>query len=597
MVRRTKSALLPLVVSIFAACSRAPIPPQSASSGSADQTARNAEYHGEALGRSGTELPSIPKPPADSQVPTLTEMVPMRDGITLATNVYLPPSSGPAFPVVLIRTPYGRGNDPVHDRLGVPLNAVGIALVTQDTRRPDQGEGQLAWNERNDGVDTLNWLKSQSWCNGKIGTFGASALGITQVLLAPATRDLACQVIIQAPSDFYSTFCAGGVFQKDLSERYAKLMGRTKTLETQLSHPVYDSYWQQYNAEVRAGDITAPGVHVSGWYDLYPQGAINNFLTRQHRGGEGARGNQKLIMGPWAHAISQNLGDVTFKDNHRFDRTPYVMRFFKHWLLDEQNGIMDEPAVRYYIMGDFFDPDAPGNEWRTADDWPPYPVDRTHYYLNMDRRLRPTPPRTEDTELSYVFDPADPCPTRGGNNAGILGALPAGPLDQRPLSSRSDVLKFETAPLEEPVEISGPIRMILYVSTDAPDTDFTAKLVDIYPDGRELNMADGILRVKFRNGFEKADPLPAGEIGMLEIDMWSVSVIFNKGHKIGVQISSSNWPRFEVNPNTGADLPDYSGETPQGIRLVDTSSVRTANNTVYMDKDHPSALILPVRAG
>jgi len=526
----------------------------------------------------------------------------MRDNTKLATSIYLPSNGGPAFPVILIRSVYGRDNDIMFDHLGNPLNTSGIALVTQDTRGHGDSEGTRmafandGWGANEDGVDTVNWVKAQPWCNGKIGTFGASALGITQVLLAPATHDLACQVIIQASSNFYGVFLAGGVFQKDLGERYSKLMGHQEAMKRYSEHPAYDDFWKEYNAEARAADITAPAVHVSGWFDLYPQGAINNFVTRQHQGGKGAKVNQKLIMGPWAHAISQKLGEVTSKDNARFNRNAYVMRFVKYWLQGEQNGIMGEPAVQYYIMGDFFDPSAPGNEWRTAADWPPYPITPTSFYLADKGRLETEPPQAENVKQTYAFDPNDPCPTRGGTNGGMLGALPAGPFDQRPVSGRPDVLKFETAVLNEPLEITGPVRVQLYISSDAPDTDFTAKLVDIYPDGREFNMTDGIQRVKFRKSFEKPEPLPAGEIGEVDIDLWSISLNFNKGHKIGVQISSNNWPRFEVNPNTGADLPVYTGEDPMGVRQIDKSSVKVAHNTVYMDRGHTSALILPMRS-
>lgn len=525
---------------------------------------------------------------------TETVMVPMRDGTKLATDIHIPAKGGPAFPVVLVRTVYGRKN------IGfiAGLNTTGVAVVTQDTRGYGGSEGinmgfaNDGWGENQDGVDTVEWIKSQEWCNGRIATWGNSALGITQVLLAPATSSIACQAIIMAPSNFYHVFVPGGVPRKVLPERYSKLMGHAGAIEEQLRHAAYDTFWTYYNAEARAGDITAPAVHVSGWFDLYPQGTINNFVTRQHRGGEGARGNQKLIMGPWPHGISQTVGELTFPDNYNFDWGNYVWRFFRHWLQGEQNGIMDEPTVHYYIIGDTEDADAPGNEWRTADDWPPYPITNTHYYLSEDGRLTASPATAERAKLSYDFDPTDPCPSHGGTNQLIA----SGPLDQRVISSRNDVLTFETEVLEEPVEIAGAIRVKLYVSSDAPDTDFTAKLIDVYPDGREFAMVDGIQRVKFRNGFEKPAPLPVGEIGELEIDLWSISLVFNRGHKIGVQISSSNWPRCEVNPNTGEDLPRYAGESPVGDRTIDKASVRVAHNTVYMDKGRPSALILPVRA-
>jgi len=524
-----------------------------------------------------------------------TVMVPMRDGVRLATDVHVPSSGGPAFPVVLLRTVYGRKN------IGAVefIRATGAAIVSQDTRGHGDSEGEKVgfaadgWGELQDGADTVVWIKSQKWCNGKIGTWGASALGITEVLMAPVTPSITCQAIIMAPSNFYHVYVPGGVPQKALAERYAKMMGHQKVLQTQQSHPCYDSFWSYYNAEARAADITAPAVHVGGWFDLYPQGTINNFVTRQCHGGTGARGNQKLIMGPWQHEIAQKVGDLTFPDNFNFDWQNYIWRFFRYWLTGEQNGIVSEPAVHYYTMGDCDDPNAPGNEWRTANGWPPFPTIETRYYPSENGRLTLSPPNVEMAKLTYTFDPADPCPTHGGRNFNAV--CPGGLLDQRAISSRPDVLSFETDPLGEPLEITGNVRVKLCVSSDAPDTDFTAKLVDIYPDGRQIGVMDGIQRVKFRNGFEKPDPLPPGTVGEIEIDLLSTSLIFNKGHKIGIQITSSNWPQCEVNPNTGEDLPRYTGETENGERIIDKTSLRVAHNTVYMDKDHPSVLTVPVR--
>ncbi len=530
-----------------------------------------------------------------------TIMLPMRDGTRLATDFYLPTAGGPAFPAVLIRSVYGRNDPAMNDRMVERLTKIGIAVVTQDTRGHGDSEGTRmafsndGWGANQDGVDTVNWLKSQPWCNGRIGTYGTSALGITQVLLAPATSSIACQAITMAPSNFYGVFMAGGVPRKQLSERYAKMMGHEAMLAQYRSHPSYDEFWSYYNAQARAADITAPAVFGGGWFDIYPQGIIDNFTSRQYDGGEGARGNQKLVIGPWTHRISQDAGQLRFPDNYRFDFQGLFVQFFRHWLLGEQNGVMDSPAVHYYVMGDVDDPNAPGNEWRTADKWPPYEEELSVYFLQSDRTLR-TKPEDDASPITYVFDPANPCPTLGGTNAaGINGTLPSGAFDQRPNVARPDVLAFESEVTAEPLEITGRVTVRLYVSTDAPDTDFSAILVDIYPDGRQMGIASGIHRLKYRDGFKQPDPLPSGELGTVQIDLWSTSIIVNKGHKIGLHISSSNWPRNEVNPNTGADLPSYTGESEAGDRILDPASVRAARNTVYMGHGHPSGLILPIR--
>ena len=520
-----------------------------------------------------------------------TVMVPMRDGTRLATEVELPPAGGPKFPVVLVRTVYGR-----NDGFGRTITKHGMAAVLQDTRGYGDSEGEKmqfdadGWGTLRDGQDTVEWVKKQPWCNGKIGTWGVSALGITQNLLAPTTGDLACQCIGLAPASMFPVFVRGGVPQKFLSERYAKMMGHQKTFQQRRHHSTLDDYWRLSDCEARAGDVTAPAIFVGGWFDLYPQGAIDNFVARQYRGGPGARGNQKLIMGPWEHGITETVGELKFP-NYKFDWTGTAWRFFEHWLKGERNGIMDEPAVHYYVMGDCDDPQAPGNEWRTASAWPPFPTVPTSFYLTAEGALDHQAPKSADFNREFTFDPANPCPTLGGDKA----HTPL-PLDQRSNAARADLLSFVTAPLTEPVEVTGSITVKLFVSSDAPDTDFAAKLVDVYPDGRRIAIADGVRRVKFRHGFEKPDPLPPGTVDEVVIDCWSTSMIFNRGHRIGLHVTSSNWPRYEVNPHTGSDLPAYSGENDKGDLILDPTSVRVARNRVHMDARRPSALILPVRS-
>jgi len=515
-----------------------------------------------------------------------TVMVPMPDGVRLATDYYLPRGKGP-FPVILIRTPYGKGGEAAK-MIATRFNSKGFACVIQDTRGSSGSEGRYmgfaddGWGEHQDGVNTLRWIRQQPWCNGKVATWGPSALGITQVLLAGTGEDITCQYIAVAASNFYGQASyQGGVFRKNLAEEWLKDREAPHVIDIWKEHPTYDSFWTYYNAESRAHLVRAPAIHHGGWFDIFAQGTINNFVSRQYHGGEGARGNQKLIMGPWPHGVVQEFGELRFPDNYNFDIVSYQMRFLNYWLKGEDNGIMDEPAVHYYTMGDCDDPNAPGNEWRTADDWPPFPTEERAYYLTEDGGLTTDLSNVSDGQLSYDYDPEDPCPTHGGANLG-LASIEIGPFDQRALADRPDVLTFSTPVLEKPIEVTGAIRLKLYVSSNAPDTDFTAKFLDIYPDGRQILMTDNIQRLKFRNGFEKPDPLPPGTIGELEIDLWSISLVFNRGHRIGVQISSSNYPRFERNPNTGEDFP-REGHT------------RVAHNTIYMGPKHPSALILPVR--
>ncbi len=508
-----------------------------------------------------------------------TQMAPMRDGIRLATDCFIPRAT-PA-PVILVRTVYGR-SDKSYRTTARSLKASGIGLVVQDTRGRFGSEGtdrvflDDAWGELQDGADTVAWLRSQPWCNGTVVTMGGSALGITQILMAPATQDIAGQSISVACSSLYAVAYIGGVWNKALVEDWAAGQGNDYMLQTWREHPRQDAFWDQLDAEAQAGRVTAPAIHFGGWWDIFQQGTINNFTSRQYGGGAGARGNQFLVMGPWAHGRQQDLGDLALPDNYTFPQSDLEWALMQYWLTGAGPEVMERPRVYYYVLGDVDNASAPGNIWRTADDWPPLETEPLEFHLGQSHALSEIPPAQEES-YAFTFDPANPCPTHGGANL----SLPAGPFDQRQVSGRSDVVSFATDPLTEPVEATGRISVRLFVKTTAADTDFTAKLVDIYPDGREILLTDSIQRLKYRSGGAAPEPVVPGETAELTIDLWSFSIIFNAGHRIGVQISSSNYPRFEVNPNTGADFPDNVSEV-------------TATNTILTGPDHPSALILPV---
>ena len=381
-----------------------------------------------------------------------------------------------------------------------------------------------------------------------------------------------------APPGLRAFTYMSGVWRKHMVEGWLEGLGREAMIDLWKSHPTDSGFWAKYDTIQRASSVNAPAILVSGWWDMYQQGTIDCFVSRQYHGGEDARGRQKLIIGPWAHNVTEppdEIGDLVLKPNQRLDVLGLEKRLYRHWLLGEESGAMEEANVRYYTLGALDEENAPGNLWRAARDWPPLAASEMSFHLHPRNRLSPETVESS-CEYSFSYNPADPCPTHGGGNY----LLPAGPFDQRQVSMRADVLRFETEPLNDPVEVTGRVRVELYVSSDAPDTDFTAKLVDIYPDGREILLLDGIQRVKFRNGCHTAVLLSPGSVGKLEIDLWSISIVFNKGHRIGLHISSSNYPRFEVNPNTGDDYPD-------GVTL------RIAGNTVYCGEGL-SAVVLPV---
>lgn len=532
-------------------------------------------------------LAVAPLPAAWSQ-PTGFEMAPMWDGTKLRTDYYLPEGQPGPFPAILVRSTYGRlSKDNVKDFL-----ERGYACVIQDLRGFGDSEGEKnvfytdGWREGlMDAADTVDWVKRQPWCNGKVGTYGASALGITQDLAAPSTTGINCQSIVVGTSKFYGILSyQGGVWRKALCEGWLTMLKLQNTMELWKSHPSCDEFWSYFDTEAKASRITAPALHVGGWYDIFQQGTINAFVSRQKKGGKGAKGNQRLIMLPGAHGPYH--ADAALKLPKGFDdvRVSHHERaFLDYWLKGEDTGITALSPVFYYTMGDDTNPDAPGMEWRAAETWPPFPTKPTSYYLAEGGVLTTGEPGEASQPGAFTYDPANPFPTHGGQNL----ILPAGPFDQRKVNEgRTDLLKFASAPLAAPMEITGRVAVQLFVSTDAPDTDFTAKLIDIYPepDGREILMLDNIQRVKYRKGFEKPAALlkSPDEVVEITIDLWSISWVFNTGHRIGLQVSSSNYPRFEKNPNSGDDWPT-------------DSNLRVAHNVVHMGKAHPSALVLPVR--
>ena len=513
-----------------------------------------------------------------------TVMVPMRDGTHLATDLYLPTGEG-SWPVILMRTPYNKEGFDSKGRMLTAFNLHGYAVAVQDMRGRFASEGKdlafldCGWGDNQDGYDTVEWLARQPWCDGRVGTMGGSALGITQNLMAGARPPhLAAQHIgVAAFSLYHHTAYPGGVFRKSQVEGWLKNHGfHPDNLALMREHRLYDDFWRQLDADTRADQITAPAVHVGGWFDTFCQGTIDAYLSRQRRGGPGARGNQKLIIGPWTHGgqSRREQGELVFPaDASRPPAIAEMRRWFDYWLKGKPSGVNETPAVAFYVMGDVDDPDAPGNHWRTASDWPPA-AESTRFYFHPEGLLSRESPGESEASRSFTFDPADPVPTRGGRNLN----LPAGPMDQRPVEDRDDVLLFTTEPLTEPLEVTGRLKAVLWVRSSAPDTDFTVKLTDVYPDGRSMLIADGIRRCRFREGFEQEQLMTPGEVYRIEVDLWSTSILFNRGHRVRVVVSGSNYPRFDVN-NNQAD--------PEAPPVA-------ATNTLYLDAEHPSHIVLPV---
>ncbi|NOY61301.1 MAG: CocE/NonD family hydrolase [Calditrichaeota bacterium] len=513
-----------------------------------------------------------------------TYMVPMRDGVKLATDVYRPDDDA-AHPVVLYRTPYNKTSDKLSDSTIKLLKAMGYAYVTQDLRGRYASEGTDSvfvtdgWGALQDGYDTIEWLTQQNWCNGKIGELGASASGITTYRAVGALHpNLVCAVAIVAPTDFYNQVVyPGGEFRKSLPENWTAGQGSQYMISYFLQFPYYTSIWEKMNLLTRTDKIKIPILHIGGWYDCFSEGPVTAFASLHSRPGVAP---QKLLMGPWTHTkigSGSQVGQLQYPDAS-YDVENYVLPWLDHWLRGTQNGVIDKPDVVYYLMGDPDKENEIGCQWIHSDTWPPPEIVEQTLYLTPSDRLADTKP-TEDSDLSFRFDPQHPVPTVGGNNL----TIDAGPYDQREVNTRDDVLGFESKVLVHPLRVEGNVRSTLYISSNRPDTDFTLKLIDVYPDGREMLVTDGIKRARFRRGVlpEDVTLLTPGATDSLEIELPPTAIVFNSGHKIKVCISSGNYPRYEVNPNT-ANAPN------------DRSNPQVATNTVYIGGNFASRIDLPV---
>jgi len=517
------------------------------------------------------------------------EVTAMRDGVKLAANVFKPEGRGP-WPVIVSRTPYLKDGAPDRPTAPTELAAqakrytdAGYVFVVQDTRGKGRSEGAyLAFeSDIEDGHDTIAWIADQPWSNGKVGITGGSALGITGNAAAMAAHPaLKAAYVVVAPTDLGDYRAPGGVPKEKDTSGWLKGQGvDDKVIAASQDRTADDVFWNRGSMRANRKYIRIPIFNVGGWYDIFNEGATDNFAWLQNHGAKGARGNQKLMMGPFGHG--ELSGDLAYPgyDQLRIGGDQ-ELRWFDHWLKGVQNGVMDEPPVSYFMMasarkGAY----SPKNRLMTSANWPPAHRE-VRYYLTADKGLTTQAPTAEASKTTYRFDPAKPVETFGGANL----TFERGPMDQRAIPARQDYLRFQTPVLDKDVVIAGPVKVELNAATDGPDTDFMAKLVDVYPDGYEAIVLDAPVRASFRNG-RTADDIKAMTPNAPEelvIDLWGTAITFEKGHRIALHITSSNSPRFEVNPNTG--------EAPGARKL----KPRVAVNSVYHDAAHPSAVVLPV---
>lgn len=558
-------------------------------------------------------------------------MVPMRDGMRLATDVYRLDRPAPA-PVLLARTPYDKERGVASSVPFDIMRAVqaGYAVVIQDVRGRFASEGTFNAHsqEARDGVDAITWAAAQPWANGVVGTLGGSYLGGTQWLPAreqpPALRAMAPT---NTASDMYEglTYQGGAKVLHDM--RWAVAISRDESLRRAargwvplegtadfdadaavahlplddhplfrelapfylewLAHPTADAYWPPLSPCAGYEQITAPALNIDGWYDIFLWGAFQNYIGMRDRGGtDHARHNQRVIIGPWTHTnFSGSFPEREFgtsASSEAIDLTGLQLRWFDHWLKGADNGVEEESPVTIFVMGI--------DRWRNESEWPLHDTQYRPYYLHSasganslrgDGVLSTEPPGDEPPDM-YLYNPLRPAPTVGGQVI-LPGANAMGPRDQREVEVRDDVLVYSTAVLEQPVEVTGPIELRLFVSSSARDTDFTGKLVDVFPDGRAIILTEGILRARYRNSFTAPEALEPDAVYELRLDLWATANVFLPGHRIRLEVSSSNFPRFDRNSNTGGEI---AGEA--------ANEYRPTINRIFHDAAHPSRLILPI---
>jgi hypothetical protein len=525
--------------------------------------------------------PAAPPIAAPATHPPLEIFIPMRDGVKLAANVFLPEGKGP-WPVIIVRTPYLKDGRFFSGAAAAHYTKAGYAYVVQDVRGKGHSQGfyEAFVPDIEDGYDTIEGIAKEPWSNGQIGITGGSAMGITSNLAAiAAPPHLKAAYIIVAPNETFTTSFLGGVPKEKDTVGWMKQQGVSdEVIARAEAGSVRSVFTDRAGPGAELKYVQIPIWNVGGWYDIFNTGTVQNFEYLQNHGAAGARGNQRLTMGPFGHGPLS--GNLAYPGSDRLGATgDNDIRWFDHWLKGIDNGVMDEPPVDAFMMaaaekGAY----SPKNRHILAANWP---IDyrATHYYLTAGLGLAKAAPTKDGDKISYKFDPAHPVPTIGGSNL----TFERGPMDQRPIKDRTDYLRFQTPVLNKDVVIAGPVSVELYGATDGPDTDFEAKLVDVYPDGYEALVLDAPIRARYRHGRMPDDVqmMTPGAPEKLTIDLWNTALTFEKGHRIALHITSSNSPRFEVNDN--------NGEAP-GEHL----KPRVATNTIYFDKDHPSALVLPI---
>ena len=567
--------------------------------------------------------------------------VPMRtrDGTKLYADVYRPDAPG-RFPVLVMRTPYDKSVDmALTEKDYFPSR--GYVVVVQDTRGRFLSEGEFYpfIHEAEDGYDTIEWAARLPWSDGNVGTVGQSYLALVQYFAA-TTRPphLKAMSPVSGPVTYFEN-CVyrRGVFElgwmlayftslaRNTLERKGLYEQQRATLDSYVSHPhipmsplkreeyrhlplrdwgerlkdgapyfshllqhsTDGSYWHTMDIRRQFHNINAPMFHVGSWYDVFQYDTLTMFNgMRSLAMTAEARQSQKLLMGPWGHLLpyavptSKGTGEIDFGPEALIELHDLQLRWFDHFLKGVKNNILDEPPIRLFVMGT--------NRWRDEHEWPLARTKYTNVYLHSGGKasglrgngiLSFVVPREEPPDR-YIYDPNDPVPTRGGTTLGLA----LGVFDQSKIEEREDVLIYTGEVLTSDMEVTGPVRLTLFAASSAPDTDFTAKLIDVRPDGYAQNIVEGVLRARFRESLTAPALITPEKVYEYTVDLWATSHVFKAGHRLRLEVSSSNFPRYDRNPNTGHEF---------GV----DDELRTAQQTIFHDQRYPSHLVLPVIPG
>ena len=557
--------------------------------------------------------------------------VKMRDGVILRGDIFRPDSDG-KFPVLLQRTPYRRAVPWGYDvDFAQRAASRGYVVFLQDVRGryTSDGEWYPFLHESEDGYDSVEWIAAQPYSDGRVGMFGGSYVGATQLLAAIAhPPHLAGICPIVTASDYHNGWTyQGGAFEQWFNESWTsglaqdtltRQIERTPSAPEQvnvlpltaypilnpnparaidvsastiapyfldwLAHPSYDDYWRRWSIEEHYTDIRVPALHVAAWYDIFLGGSLRNYIGLKARAGSiETRNGQQLLVTIGGHAgDGRKIGEVDFgPEAEKFNEGEVTLHWYDFLFKGTRNEFATGKAVKIFVMG--------ANQWRDEDEWPLARAKSTKYFLHSQGRantshgngsLSTLAPEAEASD-EFVYDPAKPVPTIGGPLCCDSVHLAPGPRDQRSIEERNDVLVYSTPPLAHDLEVTGPVRFEFFAASSVADTDFTAKLLDVAPDGTAINLTEGILRARYRDSQATPAPLVPGKPYLLSIDLWATSNVFRNGHRLRLEVSSSNFPRFDRNLNTGNPA-------------ANSATWLQATNTILHDKAHPSALILPM---